>query len=56
MLAKVVKLVPLGACFGLGGPADPIWGILRLRVSVKDTAEDMENVNISIYLCTFLSD
>ena len=29
----------------------PIWVILRLRFSVEDSVEDMEIVNISVYVC-----
>ena len=29
----------------------PIWFILRLRFSVEDIVEDMEIVNISLYVC-----
>ena len=29
----------------------PIWIILKLRFSVEDIAEDMEIVNISLYVC-----
>ena len=29
----------------------PIWVILRLRFSVEDIVEDMEIVNISLYIC-----
>ena len=42
-LAKVVDFVALGALFGPGAP-DPIWFILRLRLSIEDIAEDMDFV------------
>ena len=29
----------------------PIWVILRLRFKVEDVAEDMEIVNLSLYVC-----
>jgi len=29
----------------------PIWVILKLRFSIEDIAEDMEIVNISLYVC-----
>ena len=29
----------------------PIWVVLRLRFSVEDIVEDMEIVNISLYVC-----
>ena len=29
----------------------PIWVILKLRFSVEDIVEDMEIVNISLYVC-----
>ena len=48
-LAKVAVLLPLGALFGPGAP-DPIWVILRLRFSVEDIMEDMEIVNMLLYI------
>ena len=29
----------------------PIWVILRLRFGVEDIVEDMEIVNVSLYVC-----